>query len=131
MNEIIERDPNGLDAHTPGAKLDQGKLLAGLITLWPRAIKEVLKVGTMGAKKYSRGGWQYVENGIQRYEDAFFRHIIEGAIEPYDKESGLLHKAHRCWNDLSELELILRAIENSANQARQPIQTDNIKSTEV
>ena len=103
-----EFDPNGLSAHEPGAKLDAGKLLGGLLLMWPRAIKAVLEVGTFGANKYSRGGWQHVEDGIERYGDAFIRHILEGAIEPVDQDSGLLHMAHRCWNDLSQLELYLR-----------------------
>ena len=74
-----------------------------------RALLEVSKVATFGAKKYSPDNWLKVENGLERYTDAKDRHRLEGAISEYDSESGLLHAAHEAWNALAVLELKLRA----------------------
>ena len=103
-----ETDPNGINQHAPGAKLDDGKIMAGVLSDFSLALIEVAKVGTFGAKKYSRGGWQHVENGPERYYDALWRHLLDERHEPIDKESGLLHLSHLCWNVLARLELILR-----------------------
>lgn len=101
-----DRDPNGKSAHEPGAKLDAGKPRMGLVfTGFHRALTEVAKVGTMGAKKYTDHGWMTVPNGIARYEDALLRHFMTD--EMYDEESGLMHYAHMAWNALAILELAL------------------------
>jgi len=109
--EMTETDPIGIDQHSPGAKLDNGKLLAGILQQWPRALTALLEVATFGAKKYTRGGWQYVENGEERYTDAMFRHLIAEPLESVDPDSGLAHDAHAAWNALSRLELRLRSME--------------------
>jgi len=103
-----EKDPDGINQHDPGAKLDDGKVLAGVLSDFSLALLEIAKVGTFGAKKYSRGGWQHVENGQERYFDALWRHLLKERHEPTDKDSGLLHSAHMAWNALARLELILR-----------------------
>lgn len=103
-----EKDPNGIPQHAIGAKLDDGKLLAGILQQWPRALTAILEVATFGAEKYTRGGWQYVENGVERYTDAMFRHLLKEPLEPIDPDSGLSHDAHVAWNALSRLELRLR-----------------------
>jgi len=108
---MTEKDPNGISPHDPGAKLDGGKLLAGIIQQWPRALTAVLKVGTFGAKKYSRGGWQHVENGAERYTDAMIRHLLKEPLEDIDQDSGMPHEWHLAWNALSRLELMLRDAE--------------------
>ena len=107
-----ELAPNGIGQHDPGAKLDHGKVLAGILQQWPRALTAVLEVATFGAQKYTRGGWQYVENGVERYTDAMFRHLLKEPIEPTDPDSGLAHDSHVAWNALSRLELRLREIEH-------------------
>jgi hypothetical protein len=104
-----ETDPNGLDAHAPGAKLDEGKLLAGVLLDFSLALTAIAEVGTFGANRYSRGGWQSVPNGIERYSDAGLRHLLKNRYDSIDPDSGLKHKAHAAWNALAELELILRA----------------------
>lgn len=104
----LETDPNGIDQHQPGAKLDQGKIKAGLLVDFSNALLAVAEVGTFGANKYTRGGWQHVENGIERYTDAMFRHFLKEPLEPLDKDSNLSHAAHAAWNALARLELILR-----------------------
>jgi hypothetical protein len=107
--EITESDPNGIDAHAPGAKLDSGKVMAGVIGDFASALMEVAKVGTFGANKYSRGGWQHVENGVVRYYDAMWRHILDEKIYgPIDADSKCLHAAQIAWNALATLELRLR-----------------------
>ena len=115
----IERDPNGIDPHEPGAKLDAGKVRPSLILSdMARALLAVAEVGTFGANKYSDGGWQHVENGIKRYSDAKDRHRLRGAIEERDPDSGLLHAAHEAWNALAVLELMLREKESEVREAR-------------
>lgn len=103
-----ERDPTGIGQHEPGAKLDDGKLFAGVLADFSLALKAVAEVGTFGAKKYTRGGWQHVKDGITRYYDAKWRHLLAERHEKIDQDSGLLHAAHEAWNCLARLELMLR-----------------------
>jgi len=108
-----EADPNGIDQHAPGAKMDAHKIKAGVLLDFSRALTEVARVGTYGADKYSRGSWPYVSNGMTRYTDAMMRHLLaeHSNDEPFDPESGLLHAAHMAWNSLARLELLLRELE--------------------
>jgi len=108
-------DPNGIDQHAPGAKLDAGKVRPSLI-LGPmaRALLAVAEVGTYGANKYTDGGWQSVPDAQKRYTDARDRHQLYEAIEPNDVESGLKHAAHAAWNALARLELMLREEQGTA-----------------
>jgi len=106
----IERDPNGIDPHEPGAKLDAGKVEPELIQRgFARALLAVAEVGTYGATKYTRDGWQDVPDGVRRYTNAMYRHLsAEHRGEECDPDSGLLHAAHAAWNALARLELMLR-----------------------
>lgn len=106
----MEKDPTGLNPHQLlGAKLDDGKPMAGLLLDFGLALLEVSKVSTYGAKKkYSRGGWQHVEDGENRYTDALLRHLIAERYEERDAESDLLHAAQTAWNALARLELKMR-----------------------
>lgn len=106
--KVAERDPSGLDPHAPGAKLDAGKVLAGVLGDFSLALLAVAEVGSFGAKKYSRGGWQSVERGVERYNDAKWRHLLKGQRETHDPDSHLSHLAHEAWNVLAQLELTLR-----------------------
>lgn len=103
-------DPNGIDQHAPGAKLDHGKPRHGLVLgAFSNALTEVAKVGTFGANKYSDNGWLSVPNGQARYTDALLRHhFAEAGGERDDPESQLSHAAHRAWNALAVLELMLK-----------------------
>lgn len=114
----VERDPSGLSPHQPGAKLDNGKILAGVLADFSRALLEVAKVGTVGAGKYTRGGWQDVPNGINRYTDAKWRHLLAAELEVRDTDTGCLHEAQVLWNALAALELRLRAKEGGVRHAR-------------
>ena len=101
---------NGIDQNAPGAKLDNGKPRHGLVLgAFSNALTEVAKVGTFGASKYSDNGWLSVPNGLARYTDAMLRHhFAEAGGEELDADSGLRHAAHRAWNALAVLELVLR-----------------------
>ena len=106
----LEADPNGKAPNESGAKLDRGKPRCGLVLLgFARALQEVSKVGTYGARKYTDSGWVEVPNGVPRYTDAMIRHLLrEAEGEPYDPDTGLLHAAHAAWNALARLDLALR-----------------------
>lgn len=105
-----EYDPTGRSPHEPGAKLDAGKTRAGLVLHgFANALLAVCEVGTYGALKYTDNGWESVPNGISRYTDAMYRHLLKEATgEDLDVESGILHAAHAAWNALARLELMLR-----------------------
>lgn len=105
-----ERDPHGTDAHAPGAKLDDGKNRLGLVLHgFCNALWLVSEVGTHGANKYSPGGFLSVPDGVQRYTDAMYRHLLKEAQgELTDPDTELMHAAHSAWNALARLELMLR-----------------------
>lgn len=105
-----EVDPNGIDQHAPGAKLDSGKQRPSLILdSMSRAIAGVVEVGTFGANKYSDGGWLEVTDGIRRYRDAQLRHEFKRSIgELVDPDSKLPHDFHIAWNILAQVELKAR-----------------------
>lgn len=105
-----EKDPNGLDAHAPGAKLDAGKMLPWLmLSGFAHALAAVADVTTKGARKYTPNGWASVENGEERYMEAFGRHTFAlGRGERIDAETQCLHLAQMIWNLLASLELQLR-----------------------
>lgn len=110
MNTMNEIDPHGKAPGDPGAKLDSGKNRLGLVLGdFARALEEVGKVGTFGAAKYSPSGWVEVPNGIDRYHDALYRHLLAYAKDDLrDADSGLSHLSHACWNLLALLDLTLR-----------------------
>jgi len=105
-----EIDPLGKSQHEPGAKLDHGKIRAGLvINGFARALSEVSRVGTFGAQKYTPCGWIQVENGVERYTDAMYRHLMaEARGETLDNETYIRHAAHAAWNALARLDLMIR-----------------------
>lgn len=121
---MSDKDPNGVEQHVLGAKLDAGKVDMSLLQLWPRALTEVCRVGTMGATKYTRGGFLAVLDGVRRYTAALLRHMFLEPFEKYDidpfydTELGLpfkgkiRHDAQVAWNSLSRLELKLREEED-------------------
>src|SRR5690349_10466080 len=115
IKHILETDPLGIDQHAPGSKLDAGKNRLGLVLGgFARALKEVGKVGTFGANKYTDNGWASVPNGVARYTDADLRHLIdELSGQELDSDSGLLHAAQHAWNALARLELMLREKEHA------------------
>lgn len=109
--ELCGKDPSGLDQHAPGAKLDAGKPDLSLLLLFGKALQSVAAVGTYGARKYTRGGWQEVDDGVNRYTAALLRHLTQENAERNDKESGFAHASHVAWNALARLELMIRESE--------------------
>lgn len=96
-------------------KYDLGKpaVYQGVIKYFPRALWAVAEISTFGAEKYAWDGWADVENGLNRYQDARFRHALMDAMgESFDYDSERLHAAHEAWGALATLELIIRGIEN-------------------
>lgn len=108
---MTETDPNGIDPHTAGAKLDSGKSLPWLcISGFSRALSAVADVTTKGAAKYTPNGWTQVADGETRYMEAFSRHMLAlGRGEVLDRDTKCRHKAQMAWNILASLELELRA----------------------
>ena len=104
-----ETDPDGLDQHEAGAKLDAGKPMAGLVLGdFAMALQEVVKVGTYGAEKYSKHGWIHVDNGFNRYTDAMIRHWLDECRgEVMDPDTHLLHAAQLAWNALARLHFLV------------------------
>ena len=105
-----ERDPHGKSPHDVGAKLDEGKVRPELVIRgFANALYHVACVGTYGANKYRVDGWSEVPDGVQRYTDAMYRHLLaEHRGELVDPDSHLLHAAQAAWNSLARLELMLR-----------------------
>lgn len=110
--EIREYDPSGGSLNQPGKKADGGKNQAWLFTSgFSRALREVAKITSLGAQKYTRGGWESVPNGSERYMEAFGRHMFdlgEGKIFDTDLGPDVYNKASMIWNLLASLELDLR-----------------------
>ena len=105
-----QHDPNGIDQHAPGAKLDAGKLRPELVLSgFANALASVARVGTDGANKYTDNGWQEVPNGFNRYREAKARHDSKFQRgQTHDEESHSLHLTHVAWNALASLELYLK-----------------------
>lgn len=90
-----------------GLKYDEGKPKAwAFVSNFPLALQKLAELDTFGAEKYSPGGWREVENGQERYMDAFMRHALKLASgEEIDEETQMPHKASMIWNLLATLEL--------------------------
>ena len=104
---VAALDPNGIDQHAPGAKLDGGKLRPALVLGgFASAVEAMVKVGSDGARKYTDNGWKTVPNGKARYEDALLRHLLAHLRgEGIDEESGSPHISHCMWNAAAIYEL--------------------------
>ena len=94
-------------------KDDQGKplVIKGFLNYFPRAVIAVARISEFGATKYEWNGFSAVENAVERYAEAEIRHLLYEIIEgegSCDKESELMHKAHKAWNAMAELELFIR-----------------------
>ncbi len=113
--QIGKIDPHGIPQHEPGAKLDAGKPMADLLLDFSRALLSVAEVGTYGAHKYTRGGWQHVPDGVHRYTGALLRHLLQEKVEDLDQDTELLHASHAAWNALARLELLLRERESNGS----------------
>lgn len=100
--------PSKKSLNVAGAKDDSGKVMGSLVGDFGLALLEVAKLGTFGASKYTRGGWKEVPDGVQRYDDAMWRHLLKSATETIDPETNISHEVAVVWNALAKLELKLR-----------------------
>ena len=88
-----------------------GKLRWDLLPL--DLIEKIVEVYHFGAQKYAPNTWKQLENGEQRYKAALLRHLVEhdkGNLR--DKESGLLHTQHMCWNAIAMLYFAMKKEQN-------------------
>jgi len=116
LRDALDRKvAEAIPQHEAGAKLDAGKPDASLLQLFSRSLLEVARVGTYGAKKYTRGGFLEVPDGENRYKAAMLRHFfaenhegpydLDPMLEEYGYEGQIRHKAQVAWNALAALEL--------------------------
>ena len=137
-------EPNGLDQHTAGAKMDAGKIDLSLLQLLSGALIEVCRVMDYGQTKYTRGGFASVPEAPLRYSAAMLRHYFAEKEAKYDEgdpfydtEKGLpfkgtiRHDAQVAVNALFRLECILREEEEDEQLMLQAEQydPDSIKGT--
>lgn len=94
--------------NVPGAKDDNGKVMGALVGDFGLALLEVARLGTFGASKYTREGWKEVPEGVERYNDAMWRHLLKSNTEEIDPETNISHEVAVVWNALAKLELKLR-----------------------
>jgi hypothetical protein len=90
-------------------RFDDGKspVVEGCFHYFPAALLAVGMVSKFGSDKYevplAEKNWLGLEQA--RIVNSEGRHLLKEAIEgAYDSESNLLHKAHKAWNALADLE---------------------------
>lgn len=113
--EYTNDDPSKIG--TGAIKYDGGKpcVWRGVINYFPRALWGIAEISTFGANKYAWAGWENLDDGYARYQDARFRHSLKQAMgEENDPDSKLLHLKHDAWGALAALELYLREKEKNA-----------------
>lgn len=87
----------------PGRKDDAGKPRWDLL---PASVVEVVKVLTVGAKRYGDDNWRGLETPRRRYYSALLRHVTAWYYgERNDPDDGLHHLAHAMCCALFLLEL--------------------------
>lgn len=86
-------------------KADTGKIrMSLLMTQFGDLLEQTAGVLTFGAEKYPKppldDSWRDVPQGIQRYQDALYRHLLAFFVkgEVTDPESGYHHLAHAMCN---------------------------------
>jgi hypothetical protein len=116
VDNMKEVDPNGIDPHVSGAKLDAGKPDCSLLNQFGLALMEVARVSTYGAEKYSRGGWRSVLDGFNRYSAAMIRHWLKEDQNEMDDELPVYHAAQVAWNALARLQFLLKEKEDKRKE---------------
>lgn len=125
-----ETDPNGLDVHAPGAKVDKNKPRYSLIPTGP--LKWLAILYTRGAIKYSSQGWRSVKNGTERYLDALIRHLEAHREGKWlDPDTKVPHIIAVAWNAFA----ICYLIENNEPKLEDPFENtpifEKIESQEI
>lgn len=97
MNILEEEVKKSQTATEGGRKFDANKLEYGLIPHY--AMREMVRVLTVGAQKYERENWKKVPDAKRRYFDAMERHIWSWKSgEVNDPETRIHHLAHAACN---------------------------------
>ena len=110
-----------------GRKFDAGKQEYGLIP--PYALDELATILTIGAQKYDRDNWRFVNNGERRYFDAMQRHIWAWKRgERTDPESGRHHLGHAMANLFFLYEIETKAYNN--NPKNKPNSNETISTND-
>lgn len=92
-----------------GIKYDEGKpRIAEMILDFKEPLLELCKVWIFGVDKYGKSNWKLVENGKNRYLNAFYRHNMALLEKDTDDESNILHAAHMAFNALAYLFFVLK-----------------------
>lgn len=107
-----------LEEESKDKKYDSGKPMVGQMKKdFSKALLVVSDISRYGIEKYKKpGSWREVTDALSRYEDALGRHDLMSCYEDYDEESEFLHAAHRAWNALATLELILETKGEKKNE---------------
>ena len=108
-----------------GRKFDEDKLRYDLIPV--SAQEEVVKVITLGAKKYDPENWKNVPEGRRRYYAAAMRHMEAWRKGEKEDEIGTHHIANAISNLMFILEKELQGIEDVTEESSKVSQsvTDN------
>ena len=111
VSDIVGPVPPGeMEVRRPlDQKHDEGRPAVGQMTAdFPRALLMLAKLTSYGIKEGKAAGeWKNILNAQVRFEDALGRHNLEMHIHSRDQESMLPHAAHRAWDAMAVLELIL------------------------
>ena len=109
-----------------GRKFDEDKLRYDLVPVL--AQEEVVKVITLGAKKYDPENWKNVPEGRRRYYAAAMRHMEAWRKGEKQDEIGTHHIANAISNLMFILEKELQGIEDvtEENSKVSEVVTDNI-----
>ena len=86
-------------------KASKGKTKGWDLLPWTTLAEEA-EVYAYGAQKYEAHSWRKVDNALEEYTNAMFRHLaahFDG--QELDPESGLRHLAHARWNLGAVMEL--------------------------
>lgn len=99
-----------------GVKDDSGKPDMRLVTQYfPRALEAIGQQSTLGAIKYTVGGWRSVPDGFNRYTSAMLRHHLQETTDEdgIDKELDMHHAVAVAWNAMARLELLLSEVKDA------------------
>lgn len=111
------------DIKPEGKKYDNGKLRLGEMILdFSKPLSLICEVWMLGAEKYAKSNWRYVNNAFDRYTNAMIRHFILEETEVYDKETEFHHAVHVAWNAIARLFFITFATAKEHNEYMKDIE---------
>ena len=95
------------------------QLCRGFVARFPRAIEAVARVSEFGANKHEVEmgdmSYLYTPGAEVLYLEAELRHMVAEVTEgECDPESMLLHKAHKAWDAMADLEKAIQILSAEA-----------------